>query len=163
MHIHFNLDKVFKVSIYLKALDALAETIGGLLLLLLSPDTIESITNALTQHELSEDPHDFFATLIAHAGHSLAHNSRVFAGVYLLLHGVIKLAVIICVLKEKLWAYPLLIVVLFAFICYQVWDILHKFSWGLTLLTLFDAFIVVLTWLEWQKHRHRLHTAEASD
>jgi uncharacterized membrane protein len=158
--IHFNLDKIFEVSILLKGLDALIELIGGILLLTISPHFITRITNALTHHELSEDPHDFIATAIAHAGHSLAHNSRIFGGIYLLLHGVVKMVVIIGVLKQKLWAYPWLIVVISAFICYQLWDLLHKFTIGMLLLTIFDVFIVVLTWFEWQRHKRRLHSVD---
>jgi uncharacterized membrane protein len=154
--LHFNLDKVFEVSVILKAVDAGLELIGGSLLLVLSPHFIDRLTSALTQHELSKNPHNSIATFISHAGHNLAHNSRLFGGLYLLLHGLVKLAVIIGVLKQKLWAYPWLMIVLFAFICFQVWDILHKFTLGLTLLSLFDSFIIVLTWFEWQKHKRQL-------
>jgi uncharacterized membrane protein len=154
--VHFNLDKVFEVSVLLKSIDAIFESIGGILLLAVSPRFIDRLTNDLTQHTLSKDPHNTIATAIAHAGHNLAHNSRLFGGLYLLLHGVVKLVVIIGVLKRKLWAYPGLIIVLFVFICYQVWAIVHRFTLGMTLLTVFDVFIIVLTWLEWQKQKHKL-------
>jgi uncharacterized membrane protein len=160
--IHFNLDKVFEISILLKVIDAVFELIGGILLLTISPHFIDRATNALTKHELSEDPHDFIATLISHAGHSLAHNSRIFGGIYLLLHGIVKLAVLIGVLKRKLWAYPGLVIILFAFVCYQMWSVLHKFTWGLTLLSVFDIFIIILTWLEWQKHKRQFKDKPAT-
>jgi uncharacterized membrane protein len=155
-HLHFNLDKVFEVSVLLKAVDAGLELIGGTLLLAVSPHFIDRLTNTITQHALRNDPHNSIATFIANSGHNLAHNSRLFGGLYLVLHGLVKLAVIIGVLKQKLWAYPWLMIVLFAFICFQVWDILHKFTLGLTLLSLFDSFIIVLTWFEWQKHKRQL-------
>jgi len=156
MAIHFNLDKVFKVSVLLKALDSFIELIAGLLLLIISPHDIERITTSLTQHTLSVNPHNFLATTILHAGNNLAHNSRLYGGLYLLIHGVVKLAVIIGVLIQKLWAYPSLIIVLLAFIVYQLWNIIHKITLGMTLLTIFDIFIVVLTWFEWQKHKRRI-------
>jgi uncharacterized membrane protein len=37
------------------------EVIGGLLLLEVSPATIDRAVTSLTQRELSEDPHDFLA------------------------------------------------------------------------------------------------------
>lgn len=153
--IHFNLDKVFEISILLKSLDAIAELIGGTLLLVISPNFINRLTNDLTQHTLSKHPQVYWAREVAHLGHDLAHNSRLFGGLYLLLHGVVKLVVIIGVLKQKLWAYPWLIVVISAFLIYQVWDLLHKFSYGLLLLSAFDIFIIVLTYLEWQRHKQR--------
>src|SRR5579859_5424885 len=55
------LDRAFLIGIVLKGLDGVLEVAGGILLLLVSPGTIDRITGALTQHELSEDPHDFLA------------------------------------------------------------------------------------------------------
>src|SRR6266851_999004 len=61
------LDQAFLVGIVLKGLDGVLEVVGGLLLLILSPATIYRVTLALTQHELSPDPHDFIATHLLHA------------------------------------------------------------------------------------------------
>jgi uncharacterized membrane protein len=60
------LDRAFEISIIAKGLDGALEMIGGLLLLILTPATINSLLVTLTQHELSQDPHDFIA---AHALH----------------------------------------------------------------------------------------------
>jgi uncharacterized membrane protein len=49
-----------------------------------------------------------------------------------------------------------MIVVLSAFIVYQLYRLTYKFSILLVLLTLFDMFVIWLTWKEWQKHKHRL-------
>ena len=57
------LDRAFEVGIILKGLDGILEVVGGLLLLLVSPATINQVAKALTQHELSGDLHDFLATL----------------------------------------------------------------------------------------------------
>jgi uncharacterized membrane protein len=56
------LDQTFEVGIILKGLDGVLEVIGGLLLLVVSPAAINRVVTSLTQHELSEDPHDFLAT-----------------------------------------------------------------------------------------------------
>ncbi|HUC88135.1 MAG TPA: DUF2127 domain-containing protein [Candidatus Binatia bacterium] len=162
MHIHFNLDKVFVVSILLKSLDAIAELIGGVLLLAVSPHFIEHLTNVLTAHALSQNSDNFWAKSISHDGQELAHNSRLYGGLYLLIHGIVKIAVIIGVLKQKLWAYPALIVVIGGFMIFQIIEIVRRFSLGLTLLSAFDAFIVVLTYLEWQKHKRRLAAKPAN-
>jgi len=47
------LDRTFAVGIILKGLDGVLEVLGGLLLLVLSPATIDQLTRVLTQHELS--------------------------------------------------------------------------------------------------------------
>ena len=50
------LDQAFEVGIILKGLDGALEVIGGLLLLVVSPATIDRVVTSLTQHELSEIP-----------------------------------------------------------------------------------------------------------
>jgi uncharacterized membrane protein len=58
-------------------------------------------------------------------------------------------------LRDKLWAYPVLIAFLVAFIGYQAVELMINFSVGLLLLTLFDIFIVVLTVREFRLRRAR--------
>ena len=76
------------VGIVLKGLDGVLEVVGGLLLLVLSPATIDRLTMALTQHELSQDPHDFIATHLVHATSGLTGSAVQFGAIYLLSHGV---------------------------------------------------------------------------
>jgi hypothetical protein len=104
----------------------------------------------LTAHELSEDPHDLIARYLLHTTAHLSHGTTVFGAIYLLSHGIAKIVLVALVLKDKLWAYPWLIGLLLAFIAYQLYRITAvHFSIGLTLLTVFDAFLVWLTWREY--------------
>ncbi len=153
------LDRAFYLSLLLKAADSLLEIIGGLLALSLSPDRLNRLVSDLTQHELAKDPHDFFANHLLKVSHDFAHGGRYFAAIYLLSHGLIKIVVIVALLRHKLWAYPALIVVLGAFIIYQIYRLSYKFSVGLLLLTLFDVLVIGLTWLEYKKHSKTKPTA----
>ena len=156
-------DAIFRVSIILKGVDAAAEIIGGLLLLLINPSQIKGLIHWLTASELRSDPHDFIANLLVHVGHNFNNNSRLYVGIYLLAHGVIKMFVIVNVLRNKYWAYPLLIIVLFGFVVYQGIQIAHTQSIGLILLTIFDLFIIIMTALEWRKqHELRLQNEKVS-
>ena len=65
------LDRTFEIGILLKGLDGVLELIGGALLLAVSPTTINRIIGALTQHELSEDPHDVIAVHLLRLSHGL--------------------------------------------------------------------------------------------
>jgi uncharacterized membrane protein len=150
------LDRTFAIGIILKGLDGVLEVVGGLLLLVLSPATIDSLTRALTQHELPEDPHDFLFTHLLHAAGTLTGSSVRFGAAYLISHGVIKIVLVAALLRNKLWAYPWMIVFLIAFIAYQVYRMTFAFSVGLLLLTVFDALVVWLTYREYGKQRsHR--------
>ena len=152
------LDKTFKIGLVLKGLDGILEIIGGILLLFLSPHAIEHIARTLTAHELSQDPHDLIARYILHTASHLTTSTTLFGAVYLLSHGVAKVVLVALVLRDKLWAYPWLIALLLAFIAYQLYRITAvHFSIGLTLLTIFDAVLVWLTWREYQARRTRRH------
>ena len=152
-----SLDRTFKISVSLKGLDGALETIGGLVLLFVRPATLNHLARTLTQHELSQDPRDFLSRHILHSAQHLTHGTTLFAAIYLLSHGVAKLVLVVAVLRDEVWAYPGLIVLLLVFIVYQVYRlIVTRVTLGLTLLTLFDAFVVWLTWREYRaKHVRR--------
>jgi uncharacterized membrane protein len=145
------LDQTFEVGIILKGLDGVLEVIGGLLLLVLSPATIDRIVISLTQHELSEDPQDFLATHLLRTAHGLTGPAVFFGAAYLLAHGLLKVILVAALLKNQLWAYPWTIVFLGVFIVYQLYRLSLKSSVGLTALTIFDALIAWLTWREYRK------------
>jgi len=145
------LDQTFEIGIILKGLDGVLEMIGGLLLLVVSPATIDRVVTSLTQHELSEDPRDLVATHLLKTAHGLTGSAVLFGAVYLLAHGVVKIILVAALLKDELWAYPWMIVFLGIFIVYQVYRLSFKLSVGLTLLTVFDAFIAWLTYREYRK------------
>jgi len=152
------LDKAFEVGILLKAIDGTIEIIAGLLLYFVSVDTINRIANYLTQEELSQDPHDYIANHILQAAHHVSHGSLIFGSVYLLAHGLVKVVLVVEILRNRLWAYPGLIIVTGAFMLYQIYQFGYSHSIVLLLLTLFDAVVVWLTVLEYNKRRHRLYT-----
>jgi uncharacterized membrane protein len=149
------LDRSFRVSITLKGLHALLETIGGIALLIIPPQTLNQFLLTVLHHELSEDPRDFIAAHLVRAYHSFVSGGKHFASVYLLSHGVVKLVLVIALFWNKLWAYPLMIIMLAAFICYQLYRFALTHSLVMILLTLFDLVVIVLTWLEYGKQRAR--------
>jgi uncharacterized membrane protein len=149
-----SLDRTFRISLGLKGLDGALEVIGGLVLLFVRPATLQRLVRTLTQHELSQDPHDLVARhLLRSAGH-LTHGTTIFAAAYLLSHGLAKVVLVVAILRDQLWAYPGMIVLLGAFIVYQLYRLTIRVSVGLTLLTAFDAFVVWLTWREYLARRH---------
>jgi uncharacterized membrane protein len=156
------LDRTFEIGIILKGLDGVLETIGGILLLAISPSQINTIAATLTQHELSEDPHDWIATHVLHYAHGLTGATVTFAAIYLLAHGLVKVVLVGALLRNKRWAYPWMIAVLLAFIIYQLYLIVVKPGAGLVALTLFDAAVAWLTWREWRKQPSPVEPVAAS-
>jgi uncharacterized membrane protein len=152
------LDRTFEISIILKGLDGLLEVVGGVLLLAVGPATINHLIARLTEHELNEDPHDLIATRLMHFGNGLTGSAVRYAAVYLLAHGIVKVFLIVALLRNKLWAYPWLIITLAVFIVYQLYKIALTPTGWLIALTVFDAFVVWLTWREWHKQRRKRAT-----
>src|SRR6266446_5979802 len=116
-----SLDDTFKITVTIKGIDGALEIIGGIALLFVRPSTIDHVARALTQHELSRDPHDFIARHLLHSAGQLTHGSTLFAAIYLLSHGIAKVVLVVAVLRNQLWAYPAMIVLLGAFIAYQLY------------------------------------------
>ena len=148
-------DTVFKISVILKGLDALVEIIGGVLLLFVTRSDITHFASWLTRNPLARGSHNHIATLINHSAQQLVHISTLLGAIYLLSHGIIKMFVIINILRDKYWAYPMLIVVLLGFSIFQIISIVSSHSIALSLLTAFDIFVMILTWFEWQRKRKK--------
>lgn len=148
--------QLFEIGVWLKGAHALIECIGGILLYVVTTDTIASWVNALTQEELIEDPNDFIAGYLSQMASQFSVASKQFYAFYLLSHGLIKLLLVIGLLRGKLWSYPASLAALGAFMVYQVYRYSYTHSPGLLVLTVFDAIVMWLIWQEWQAVRRHM-------
>ena len=148
-------DRLFVVGIIFKGLDGVLELVGGALLLFVPPDKLKQLAILVTQPELTEDPDDFISNHILQGAAGLTDHVVLFAALYLLAHGVVKVVLVVALLLDKLWAYPWMIALLAIFILYQLYQLTQTPSLGLAALTVFDILIVVLTWHEYGRQRHR--------
>jgi uncharacterized membrane protein len=142
--------KLFRFGVFMKGVDSVFEIVGGLLLLLVPLDFITKFTVFITQEELVSDPNDFIANYILHLGSGLSLSATVFGGIYLMSHGVIKIGLVISLLKNKLWAYPLSLAVLGLFVIYQMFRYFNTHAIGLIFLTIFDLVVIWLIAREYQ-------------
>jgi uncharacterized membrane protein len=147
----------FLVGIVLKGLHALIETVGGIVLLKVPAQTLNRVVMSILTQDFSQDPHDFIARSLHHGFERLANGGSHFASWYLLSHGGVKLCLVVALLWNKLWAYPLMILMLAAFVGYQVYRIALTHSVPMILLTVFDLVVIALVWIEYRQqlaHRH---------
>ncbi|MER8763696.1 MULTISPECIES: DUF2127 domain-containing protein [unclassified Mesorhizobium] len=142
--------QIFELSIWLKGAHALIECVGGILLYVVTTDAIASWVNTFTQEELIEDPNDFIAGYLSQMASHFSVASKEFYAFYLLSHGLIKLLLVVGLLRGKLWSYPASLAALGAFMIYQVYRYSYTHSFGLLVLTVFDAVVMVLIWHEWK-------------
>ncbi len=142
---------LFEIGIWFKGIDGVLECIGGLLLLFVAKVTLNRVVAFLTQHELVGDPTDWLANHLRQVTAHLSANTKVFAGAYLLGHGAVKVFLVWGgLLRRKLWSFPTAMAFLGAFIAYQVYRILHHYSWLLVALTVIDVFVLLLIWREYR-------------
>lgn len=147
------LHAAFEASLLAKGLFAAAETLSGLVLLVLHQGALVALAQRLTAHELSEDASDFLANALLHAAQRFSVEAQSFYALYFLSHGGLKLIVVVLLARGVLWAYPGAIMLLSAFILYQLhlWSLDH--SVVLLALTGLDLVVIALTWEEWRRRR----------
>ena len=139
----------FEVSLILKGINGLLELIGGSLLLFVPPERITQFLQLITYRELLQDPDDKIANYLLNIAHTLSLSSKLFAALFLLSHGIVKLFLIIALLKKKHWAYPITVIIFSIFTLYQVYRFILFGSLAMLFFVIVDLFVITLTWLEY--------------
>lgn len=147
--------RLFQFGILLKGLDGLLELAGGAALLLTTQPAIRQAIAMLTKGELAEDPGDYVANLATRTAQHLSPGTQHFAAAYLFLHGLIKIALVAGLLRGWRGSYPLALLVLTAFIGYQLYRLSNTPSLLLSVLTVIDVAVVILIAREWSQVRSR--------
>ena len=154
--------QTFRAGITLKGIDGALETMGAALLWFVKPSELSETLRALCQHELSRDPDDWIAGHLLHATVKMAAANPGFASFFLLSHGLTKVALVLCLWMNKLWAYPLTIAVFGAFSIYQMYRYTHTHSPWLLALTILDVVLIYLTWEEYGQQKKAARREEGS-
>jgi uncharacterized membrane protein len=141
---------LFDGVVILKGLNGLAEIASGTALLLLQAGTIMAWVNWLTQVELIEDPNDIFAMLLRRWAMGFGHDAQVFAGLYLLAHGVVKVFLAGILFMEKTWAFPLALALFSFLVTFSIYRLSLNWSWILAGFVAFDLFTFWLIAKEWR-------------
>jgi uncharacterized membrane protein len=143
--------RAFHFSLIVKAGLSLVEIAVSVTLYAASGERILAVANRLTRHELTQHPNDVVANFILRSAETLSIDRKSAAALYLFSHGAIKLFLVVMVLRDKLWAYPLFLTALVLLIAYQTYRLTLGFSPWLFGLTAFDAVVLALTWHEYQR------------
>jgi uncharacterized membrane protein len=138
------LHDAFEVSILLKGIDGIAELIGGILLLIVPPDTIQNIFLFFARDELAEDPKDFVANHLLHFVERFSTQSTFYSWLFII-HGAVKIFLVAALSKNKLWAYPAAIAAFSLFVLYQLYQMTFDYSTLLLIITVIDLAVIALT------------------
>ena len=136
-----------------KGIDGLIELIGGITLLLVSQAEVQKVIAAVVTRDLLGPPDGSLARHFVAGTAEFASGDRTFAVLYLLLHGVLKVALVIALLRHWLPAYPVAIVVLGLFVVYELYRATQTGSVLLPVLAVVDIAVIVLVVREYRALR----------
>ena len=146
---HGMFHNLFDIVVVLKGLNGLVEIASGATLLSIKAGTILEWVLWLTESEMLQDPHDYLASSLQKWALNFGHDAQVFAGLYLVTHGVIKLVLAILLYKERPWVFPLSLLLFTALVAFSLHHLLNHWSWPLTFFIAFDAFTIGVIAREW--------------
>jgi uncharacterized membrane protein len=141
---------LFQLSLLCKAVFAAAEILAGIGAYFVTQQLVFRLVDRLTRAELFQHPHDLIANYLYASAEHFSLSTRNFTAAYLLSHGVVKLWLIVGLLREKHWYFPLAIAVFGLFIVYQLYRFSLSHSPWLILITLVDLVVIALTWQEYR-------------
>jgi uncharacterized membrane protein len=146
------LDRWFFIVVVFKGLNGAAEILSGIALLFISNSNLQHLLAAIGHWNIV-----VHSALLTRALHSVSvtytPGLQLYTAVYALLHGIIKVGLVIALLSRRYALYPAAIVVLILFMIYQIYRIVtaHSIVFDATL-TIIDAVVVWLTIIEYRRH-----------
>ncbi len=135
---------LFRVAMLVKGIDGAAELIVAMVLLLVSTATVHQLVADVLARDLLGSADGRLARHVVTITDGFATGNRTFAVVYLALHGVVKLALVVALLRRWVPAYPVAIAVLGAFVVYEVYRATRTGSILLPVLAALDIAIIVV-------------------
>lgn len=142
--------RLFVFSLIFKGVLALIEVISGVAVFFIPHNAILEHVEKIAQNELAVDPSDFIANHLRLWAENFSVSAQHFAAFYLLSHGLTKLWLIRGLLENKLWYYPVSMVIFGMFAFYQLYRFTNTHSLLLLLLTSFDLLVICLIWHEYR-------------
>ena len=141
---------LFMASILLKGFFAVLESLAGFILLVSPHDSLAQFVHFMFRNRLVADPNDPLATFALHQLQDFDVSRHTFVSIYLMLHGLVKVGVVAGLYSERLWAFPIGLTALGIFIAYQMERYIATHAPLLLVLSVLDAFIMLLAWREYQ-------------
>ena len=143
-------DRLFRLALLVKAVDGAAELVGALVLLTVPGAALASLVNDIVARDLLGPPDGSLARHFEAGTAEFVSGSRTFAVVYLALHGVVKLALVVALLRRWQPAYPVAALVLGVFVAYELYRATRT---GSVLLPLLAALDLAIIWLIVREYR----------
>ncbi|MDD2657360.1 MAG: DUF2127 domain-containing protein [Candidatus Pacebacteria bacterium] len=148
----------FDLALLLKVVNGSLEILGAVLVLLVPPSLVIKIAEFATSGEIGQDPDDIIATSIRDAAQAFAVHSHYLLALYLVLHGAIKVLLVLGIFAGKKIAYPLFMIALTVFGAYEAYRGFARHEILLQALAIFDFSLLILTAYEYRR-RYPIHSS----
>lgn len=142
---------LFRAALLVKGLDGAVELLVAVVLAVGTPTLFEGLARAVLDHHLLGGPHSELAMRFAAGEEQLVGAGRTFAVVYLALHGVIKCGLVAAMALRVRPAYPVAVVALGLFVCYELVRAVRTGSLLLPVFAALDVLIIVLIVREYRR------------
>lgn len=149
------LHDLFEASLVLKGALAMVEALAGLVLWLLPHDGVPRLVHWLAEIQLVHHRVETMAAWAEARAAEFSISSQHFYALYLLSHGGLKIGLVLALARGYRWAYPAAMVLLAAFIAYQMHHWAETRAPVLLFLSGFDAVMIWLVLQEWIAVRRR--------
>ena len=147
----------FLLGVWSKGIAGVLETIAGCLLLWIPETALIRFVIFLTAPELLKNPTAHLALFFQRSFEQLSTHTKLFAGAYLIVHGLIKVLLVVGLLTQRLWSYPLSLWFMAAFIIYQTYRFFVTGSVWMMALTIVDLIVAILIWREYRAVLKRIY------
>jgi len=145
------------VTIAIKGIDGGIETLLGLIIWLSGPARWYAFLLHFNAPELLEEPGNHrFIELVRSGANNLLHSSISFIVAYLVIHGLLKLALAMVLLRGGgRWIYPVATAILLGFIGFMSYHLSEHYSNWVLGFALFDFITLLLVLNEWRQPARR--------
>jgi uncharacterized membrane protein len=136
-------------AILIKGFDGAIEALAGLVIAITGPERLYEWVIRLTAPELTG--HHPALHAIRTGATKLAESPHAFVIFYLLVHGLLKLGIVMALLRGgSRWIFPVASLILAGFIAYMSWRLSIRWSDWLLGFALFDFLTLALVLNEWR-------------
>ena len=143
--------KLFQSAVYFKGIFGIIESLTGMFLLFFGSRSLNRIVQRVFGQELLEDPSDPIGNFFMNLANKLSLRMHIFFGIYLIVHGIVNIAVVFALIHKKRWAFPMAGIILLLFVVYQVYQLVRSFSILMLVLTAIDIVILSLLKVEYDR------------
>jgi uncharacterized membrane protein len=148
--------KFARFLIYFKGFFGIFEFVLGIALLIIGPKAMNRYWLWILNFEPFEDHPRLMDSASRFVINHVLGSLHLLIALYMIIHGLVAIAVIFALIQKKMWAFPAAGLLLTLFILYQIYRLALAFSIILLILTLIDVAIIFFLRYEYKRAKLKL-------